>query len=136
MGRRFFAGLFCFFMVFALCSCSFTEGKTKKVRDIEYTVVKENEIPDLLRDKIEEQKEETIKLTYLEDEYLYIVKGYGKQDSGGYSISVKDLYLTENAVYFSTDLHGPKKGEIVTESPSYPYIVIKVEKIDEPVVFE
>ena len=123
-------------MVFLLCSCSFTEGKTKKIRDIEYTVVKENEIPDLLVDKIEEQKEGTMKLTYLEDEYLYIVKGYGKQDTGGYSISVKELYLTENAIYFSTDFHGPKKGELVTDTPSYPYIVIKMEKMDEPVVFE
>ncbi len=136
MSKRFFAGLFCFVAVFTLCSCSFTEGKTEKIRDMEYTVVKEKEIPDLLMDKIESQKEETMKLTYLEDEYLYIVKGYGKQESGGYSISVKDLYLTENAIYFSTDFHGPKKGEIVTDTPSYPYIVVKLEKIDIPVVFE
>ena len=80
-------------------------------------------------DKIEEQKEEAMKLTYLEDEYLYIVKGYGMQDTGGYSISVKELYLTENAIYFLTDFHGPKKGEVVADSPSYPYIVIKLEKI-------
>ena len=136
MSRRIFAGLFCFFLVFALCSCSFTEGKTKKVRDIEYTVVKDNEIPELLMEKIEEQKEEAMKLTYLEDEYLYIGKGYGMQDTGGYSISVKELYLTEKAIYFSTDFHGPKKGEVVADSPSYPYIVIKLEKIEEPVVFE
>ena len=136
MGRRIFAGLFCCFMVLSLCSCSFTEGKTEKIRDIEYTVVKENEIPDLLTDKIGEQKEETMKLTYLEDEYLYIVKGYGKQDTGGYSISVKELYLTENAIYFSTEFHGPKKGELITDAPSFPYIVIKLEKIDKPVVFE
>jgi uncharacterized protein Veg len=47
-----------------------------------------------------------------------------------------DLYLTSNAIIFDTELIGPRKGETISKSPSYPYIVVKVELRDENVVFE
>ena len=62
--------------------------------------------------------------------------GYGKQPTGGYSISVTELYETENAVYVHTNLLGPSAEELKKESPSYPHIVIKMEKRDKAVVFE
>ena len=42
-------------------------------------------------------------------------------------IPVRQLY---------TELIGPRKGETISKSPSYPYIVVKVELRDENVVFE
>ena len=65
-----------------------------------------------------------------------IVRGYGEQETGGYSICIRDLYLTSNAIIFDTELIGPRKGETISKSPSYPYIVVKVELRDENVVFE
>ena len=58
--------------------------------------------------------------------------------SGGYSITVNDLYLTENAVYVDTTLLGPDPAEsagIKKNTPSYPYIVLKTEFVDKPVIF-
>ena len=61
---------------------------------------------------------------------------YGKQESGGYSVTVNDLYETENAIYVNTNLLGPKAGSTPATSPSYPYIVLKVEFREKTVVFD
>ena len=76
------------------------------------------------------------KLTYADEGYLYICIGYGKQESGGYSVTVNDLYETENAIYVNTNLLGPKAGSTPATSPSYPYIVLKVEFREKTVVFD
>ena len=61
--------------------------------------------------------------------------GYGKQETGGYSIVVEDLYLTEEAIYVSTGLLGPDPGQKGTRE-SYPVIVIKTELLDKTILFE
>ncbi len=119
-----------------LFSAGCKSSKSEKVRDLECTVVKEEEIPQELKEQIEEKKEARFKLTYQDGEYLYIASGYGKQETGGYCIKVKELYLSENAVYFTTELFGPQKGEALQAAPSYPYIVVKTEAIEKPVVFD
>ena len=64
------------------------------------------------------------------------MRGYGEQATGGYSIQIKELYLSNNAAFFQTELIGPRKGETITKSPSYPYIVVVTEKVDKNLVFE
>lgn len=124
--------------VLAICAggCGLSTYDSKKVTDLEYTVVKEQEIPEELMTQIEEQKESCFKLTYQDGEYLYIASGYGKQETGGYSIQINELYLTSNAIYYKTGLFGPQKGETVHQAETYPYIVVKTENRQEPVVFE
>ena len=95
----------------------------------------QDEITELQND-IEEKKAADFKMTYKDSEFLYIVRGYGEQETGGYSICIRNLYLTSNAIIFDTELIGPRKGETISKSPSYPYIVVKVELRDENVVFE
>lgn len=137
MKKRIIASFFCGWIVLALTGCTVgEEEKAQKVRDLEYTVVKEREIPQDLVEVIETKKAEKFKVTYTDNEYLYISYGYGQQETGGYSISVKDLYESDNAIYFSVEVHGPKRGEEVSQGSSYPYIVVKTEALDLPVVFE
>lgn len=119
-----------------LTGCAIEKTNRTKVRDMEYHVVAEEEMPEELKLQIEEKKAADLKMTYETPEYLYIVRGYGEQATGGYSIQVTELYLSSNAVFFKTALIGPRKGENVAKSPSYPYIVIRTEKIDKNVVFE
>ncbi|MBQ8280125.1 MAG: protease complex subunit PrcB family protein [Roseburia sp.] len=119
-----------------LSGCAIEKTNRTKVRDLDYHVVTEDEIPEELKTQIEEKKAADFKLTYETPEHLYIVRGYGEQETGGYSIQIKELYLTSNAVFFSTELIGPRKGENVAKSPSYPYIVVQTEKVDKNVVFE
>ena len=119
----------------ALSACSADEGEAK-VRDLEFTVVEEKEIPRELAKLIEEKKLNEFRLTYTDDSSLYLVMGYGEQETGGYSISVNACYLTETSLVFDTTLMGPSKEEIVQQKPSYPYIVVKTEKREEPVIFQ
>lgn len=122
-----------------LLGCSKTEDPAEKIKDLEFTVLAEENIPEELKAIIEEKKENAFKVTYQDNGFLYICAGYGKQVSGGYSITVNGLYLTQNAIYADTSLLGPdpsEKAESKRNSPSYPYVVMKTEFIDKPVVFE
>lgn len=56
---------------------------------------------------IAEKGTEPFKLTYSDNQNLYISIGYGEQKTGGYSIAVDALYLTDDAIYVSTSLLGP-----------------------------
>ena len=119
-----------------LTGCAIEKTNRTKVRDLEYHVVAEEEIPEELKKQIEEKKAADFKLTYETPEKLYIVRGYCEQATVGYSIQVAELYLRNNAVFFKTTLIGPRKGETVAKSPSYPFIVLQTERVDKNVVFE
>jgi len=119
-----------------ISGCTVEKTNRTKVRDLDYHVVTEEELPEEIKVQIEEKKAADFKMTYETPEYLYIVRGYGEQETGGYSIQLVELYLSNNAVFFKTSLIGPRKGENVVKSPSYPYIVIRTEKVDKNVVFE
>lgn len=122
----------------ALCvsACAAPTQAEAKKEELEFTVVSEERLPEELLEIVESKKENAFKVTYADEGYLYICMGYGKQDSGGYSVTVNDLYETDNAVYVSTNLLGPKTGSTQGNSPSYPYIVLKVEFRDKTVVFD
>lgn len=126
-------------ILFFLAGCAKEEkNPLEKVKDLEFTVLAEDNIPEELKTIIEEKKSNTFKVTYQDNGFLYICIGYGEQISGGYSITVNDLYLTDNAVYVDTTLLGPDPAEsaaVKKNTPSYPYIVLKTEFVDKPVIF-
>lgn len=129
--------LFCtLFLISMLTACKQEKDEIKKVKDLDFTLVEEADIPEELLTIINEKKSQPFKLTYTNDSYLYIARGYGGQKSGGYSICVKELFLAENAMYFKTELLGPSQQDLVSQTITYPYIVAKVELIDKSVVFE
>lgn len=113
-----------------------TSTERIKLRDLDFTVLSDEKIPDELKTIVEERKAENFKLTYSDKQYLYICIGYGEQETGGYSIAVNELYLTDNAIYVSTSLLGPDASEKSNKTPSYPYIVIKTEFLEQTVIFE
>ena len=107
----------------------------QKQEEIPFVIVSEECIPKELASLIEKRKEQEIKLTYVDGNDRYLVIGYGKQETGGYSIYIKDLYKTENAIYVDTCLMGPKEQK-VKNAPSYPVIVIQISEMGLPVVFK
>ena len=119
-----------------LMGCSTKQLSIEKLRDIEFTVLDEKKIPKELEEMMDQKEGKPFKLTYADNGELYIAVGYGEQPTSGYSIEVKELYETKNAVYIHTDLIGPAKDEKIVERKSYPYIVVKSEFIDKNVVFE
>ncbi len=119
-----------------LCGCSIEKVKAGNGVKPEYTVMKEEDFPEKVKELIEEHKETEFQLTYQDSGYLYLMKGYGKQQTGGYSIQIEDLSLWENAIHLQTVLIGPEEGQELTEEPSYPCLVVKMKYREEPVIFE
>ena len=123
-------------MAAMLSACGGETEKEENRNNLELTVVSEDRLPDELKEILDQKKESAFKLTYADEGYLYICVGYGKQESGGYSVTVNELYETDNAIYVNTNLLGPKAGSSPGTSPSYPYIVLKIEFRDKTVVFD
>lgn len=119
-----------------VAGCKAEDTDVKKIKDLEFTVVDDADLPGELKEIIDEKKEDPFKLSYSNKDYLYIVVGYGKQNSGGYSIAVDELYLTSNAIYIDTNLIGPSQDDMVAQGVTYPYVVVKTEFREERVVFE
>lgn len=137
--KRLWISFFVLIFTGILCwGCASQTKPLEKLKDLEFTVVEEEDIPQELLDKINEKKRDPFKLTFSSKgkDYRYIVVGYGTKNTGGYSISVEQLFLSENAIYVDTNLIGPKKDEVVTQALTYPYIVLKIEYIDKRIVFE
>ena len=104
------------FVVRFLTACSVEKEDLQKVRDLEFTVVGETDLPEELKNVIGEKKMAPFKLTYTDDQNLYIVVGYGEQAD--------------------TELLGPESAEQAGTEKSYPYIVVKTEHLEEPVIFQ
>ena len=120
----------CFF-----CGCDLMGEESVKLRDLEMTVLSEERIPKELLSIIEDKKSQPFELTFKDENYLYICIGYGEQNTGGYSIVVDDLYLSEKSICVSTTLLGPEGKKSDNPIPSVPFIVIRTELIDKPVTF-
>lgn len=124
--------------ILSFAGCGFSQNEKIKLRDLDFTVLSEGKIPEELKTVIAEKGTEPFKLTYSDNNNLYISIGYGEQKSGGYSIAVDALYLTDDAIHVSTSLLGPditgqKEG---VGKPSTPYIVLKTELLDKTVIYE
>lgn len=121
-------------LVMGMCLAGCKEEE--KIRDLDFTVVSSECIPKELLSEIDSKKQEEFRLTFRDKDYLYLCMGYGEKETGGYSIRVEELYLTDSSIVFDTTLLGPKHTkENKMKEASYPYIVIKMEYIDATVIF-
>ena len=110
--------------------------KEEKLRDVDYTVICPEDVPQELADEITNVKEKEFQLSYDDGEYLYVARGYGSRNTSGYNISVKDMYITEHTVVLDAEITGPREGEDVVDKKTTPYIVVKTEPMDKQIVFE
>ena len=121
-----------FIIVFPLSLISGCEKKEEeKTSSVDFTVVTDSDIPKELKKLIKERRKNPFELSFSDGSYLYVVKGYGKQQATDYSIIVNDFYMSED-----TDLSGPEKESNTSQKPSYPYIVIKTRYIENSIVFK
>ena len=134
--KKWTAGILLIVMCCSLWGCSIEKVRAKDGVKPEYTVMKEEDFPDKVRELVEQNREKEFQMTYQDNGFLYLMKGYGKQETGGYSIQVQDLSLWDNAIHLQTVLIGPRDGEELKEEPSYPCLVIKMKYREEPVIFE
>ncbi|MBQ9982964.1 MAG: protease complex subunit PrcB family protein [Lachnospiraceae bacterium] len=125
-----------FVIAFFLTGCKVEETKEEKVKDLDYTICDESKLPDALVELIQEKRKEPFKLTYRTKDYLYIVVGYGAQDRTDLSILLKELYLTENAIFVETQLESTQGEKLEEDKMSYPWIAIKCQLYDLQVIFK
>lgn len=123
-----------FFVAVILCGCRFIRIEEEERKPMEYTIVNQEEIPKEAAELIEGKKAKEFQMTYQVGEDFYLIKGYGRQMTGGYSIQVEQVSYSSNAVFFKTKLLGPSDKSQGSE-PSYPYIVIKIKYREDPVEF-
>lgn len=136
----------CIEMAIILCiliSLTGCKGNNEKgvEKDIDYTICNGNNMPNELTEIIEEKKGEIFKLTYVTENYMYIAIGYGRQERSNLNVIIEELYMTDNAIYVETILKercaSPTDAtpRVETQIITYPYIVIKCENYQLPVVF-
>lgn len=71
------------YMGVCLFGCGVEKTDESKVEDIDYCIVEENDIPKELMAKIQEKKAADLKMVFENDDFVYIVRGYGEQETGG-----------------------------------------------------
>ena len=133
--RRYGIGLLLLGLLIIFTGCGKTQEPAGK-QDLECSVLEEDEIPQPLMEVIEENKAKEMKLSYEKDGMLYIVRGFGEQKTGGYSIRMKYCYLAEDGIHIQFELLGPPAGETLPEEVSCPYIVVKTEIAGQNIIFE
>ena len=79
--------------------CNFIRIEEEPRKPLEYSIVKNEDLPAELAALIQEKKANEFQLTYQSEKELFLIKGYGQQMSGGYSISVEELGVTSQAVF-------------------------------------
>lgn len=119
-----------------LWACKVEETKNQKIKDLDYTICDESKLPDELVQLIHERRAEPFKLTYRTKDYLYIVVGYGAQDRADLSIQLKELYLTENAIFAETELNAIEGKTLDEGKLAYPWIAVKCPQYEVQVIFE
>lgn len=123
-----------FLLVLLLTGCV-ADDYGKRTR-LDFTVVVPEDIPQELQEIIDSHKEKEIQMSYDGEDGMYIIRGYGKQPTGGYSISADVLEMAEDGIHLTTTLLEPDVQENPVKEPSYPYLVIRTEKSDANIIFE
>lgn len=123
------------FFTSILFGCTVQNYDTEKEKDVDYTIVTEDEMPEEIQKILSESQEENFRKTYSDRDYMYLIIGYGAQPTSGYSIEVQEVYESSNAVYITTMLKGPSRTEKVFETVTYPSVVVKIANTEKPVVF-
>lgn len=119
-----------------LAGCS-VEQKEKEGREpLEFAIVEEDSLPEEFLGRIKKERGSVMCRTWQDESGLYIARGYGEQATSGYSIEVAECSVRDGMIYVHTSLIGPAKDEKISDTPTCPYIVLKVQEKDKDVVFE
>jgi hypothetical protein len=116
--------------------CGRTQESGGERTGLAFTVVDLEKVPQELSAIIEKNKQKEIRMTYRDQEVLYLIRGYGEQATGGYSIEVVECSEDEEHIWFDTRLIGPKSQEELPKAPSYPCLVVKIEAREKEVMIE
>ena len=123
-------------LVFCIVGCGMMQKKSGEEKEVDYTVVKKDDLPAEVRKVIDIKEQEEFQMSYQCEGELYLLQGYGIQSTGGYSIQVE--YVKENSeeLHVKTKLIGPSSREEQKDAISCPWIVIKTENRNKKIIFD
>lgn len=116
--------------------CTVQYDSTEKLRDLDFTVTDEVDAPEELRTMIDEAREKPYQMVYADQGVLWIAEGYGRKETTGYSVEIRELYETEDAVHIRTRLLGPGVQEEIKEAATYPCVIVQMDYIEKDVLFD
>ena len=138
-----FWGRLCFWLIAMILVWPLCAGCTHfEVSDegepLLYDVCDDSMLPDELLTVINKKKEKPFNLVYSNSTYTYIVMAAGMQERDDVGMRLEEMYKDENAIYVKGLLGQtatPSDG-IDGDNVSFPYTVIRIVKMDLPVVFK
>ena len=122
-------------VVSTFSACSIEKMEEEKKRDLAYTVIEQDEMPQELKEQIEKEEKNVFGITYADQGILYAARGFGEKKTDGYHVEVTACYETEDTIYVTTELRGPQKGENIKKEKNCPYVVIKMDYEEKQVMF-
>lgn len=78
-----------------LASCRITDVSEGERKELSYAIVKPGDFPPEIDQILRKKKESAFQMAYESGDDLYILRGYGKQKSGGFSIQIEEVSKSE-----------------------------------------
>ena len=122
--------VYCLFLVIFSVGCGRTIHFGPDKEKVEYVICKESNLPAQLQELLEEKKKKSCTFTFTNSMYTYLVVCYGSRPYSGYSVRIEECSKTPEALYLRTQLIGPSAREPVVETETFPFLVLRCEKVD------
>jgi hypothetical protein len=123
--------------VFCVQGCEYFE-KSENGDVLSYDICDETMLPEELSVLIDRKKEKAFNLVYSNSTYTYIVVGAGMMERDDVIMEVDEMYKDDNAVYVRAlprQSATPTDG-VIGDGVSFPYIAIRIQREELPVVFK
>lgn len=136
MIRRIWFVLLVALLAMGIVGCGMIQKKNKEGKELDYTVMKEEDFPAEIKKVIQVKKQKEFQMSYECEGELYLLRGYGIQSTGGFSIQVEYVKQTGDEIHIKTRLVGPETRQEQKEGISNPYVVVKVDAGNKTVIFD
>lgn len=107
----------------------------ESMQDVVYEIVSGSNVPHKVNEKIFKERDKGFGFSYRDNEGMYIAFGFGRQNTGGFSIQLAAVKENEDEILIEAKLIAPTPEEVVSTSPSYPYMILKMEDTEKNVEF-
>ena len=131
-------GLITAMVLTILTGCFGKEPPTRtygEMTDVVYEIVSGSDVPHKVNEKIFKEKEKSFGFTYRDGEEMFIAFGFGRQNTGGFSIQMAAAKENESEILIEAKLIAPGPEEVVATTPSYPYMILKLANAEKDVQF-
>ena len=107
----------------------------ESMQDAVYEIVSGSDVPHKVNEKIFKERDKGFGFSYRDNEGMYSAFGFGRQNTGGFSIQLAAVKENEDEILIEAKLIAPAPEEVVSTSPSYPYMILKMDNTEKNVEF-